>query len=47
MIAVTGVDGVELENEDGTIDTFNINIARLESYRRTGLSPSLRITERG
>ena len=35
MITVTGIKGVELKNEDATIDVFDIVIARrLETYRR-------------
>ena len=34
MVAVTGVTGIELENEDGTIDCVNIVLSRGEVYRK-------------
>jgi hypothetical protein len=34
MVAVTGISGVELENEDGSIDRFDIVLTRPNSYRK-------------
>jgi hypothetical protein len=49
MIAVTGISGVELENEDGSIDIFDIGLTRFNApgiqstYRRTvGLETKLK-----
>ena len=43
MLAVTGITGVELENEDGTIDRFDIKLTRLNPYRRpVGLETKLK-----
>jgi hypothetical protein len=35
MLTVVGVDGVELENEDGTIDRFTIVLTRPNFYRKS------------
>jgi hypothetical protein len=34
MLAVTGIEGVELESEDGTIDRYTIVLTRPNSYRK-------------
>jgi hypothetical protein len=43
MIAVTGVKGLELENEDGSIDRFDILLTRARPYRKVvGLETKLK-----
>ena len=45
MLAVTGIDAVELENEDGSIDRLDITaLTRPNSYRKiVGLESKLKI----
>jgi hypothetical protein len=47
MVTVAGINGLELENEDGTIDRFDIPIRGLISTgRRSDTEHSSRTTER-
>jgi hypothetical protein len=43
MLAITGIQGIELENEDGSIDRLDIATTRFEPYRRTvGINTQLK-----
>ncbi len=43
MLTVTGINGVELENEDGSIDCFDIALTRLNPYElKVGLETKLK-----